>query len=127
MFSIKKSKTREQFPQNFEDKNNEIFIYWEGRIFYRESSVDNMMIMHGCTLGQKGKCDLMSESSWIQMPQNLLVRKRGINFFIFSLAYSGILILEYILNLKTIPPFLLWFRVMVSGLSRCFGVCLIVQ
>lgn len=127
MFSIKKSKTREQFPQNFEDKNNEIFVYWEGRIFYRESSVDNMMIVHGCTLGQTGKCDLMSESSWIQMPQNLLVRKRGINFFIFSLAYSGILILEYILNLKTIPPFLLWFRVMVSGLSHCFGVCLIVQ
>lgn len=66
MFSIKKSMTREQFQQNFEGKNNETFIYCEGRIFYRESSVDNIFL-HGCTLGQTGKCDLMSHPSWIQM------------------------------------------------------------
>lgn len=58
----KKSKMREQFPQNFEGKNNEIFIYCEVRIFYRESSIENVMIIDGCTLGQTGKCDLMSES-----------------------------------------------------------------
>ena len=48
---------REQFPQNFEGKNIEIFAYLKG-----EFAIEHMMIIHGCTLGQTGKCDLMPQS-----------------------------------------------------------------